>query len=63
MLKQYYLAKSLLPKKVFKYFIGYKDDEKVKPLSIMLPKISGYTKSSDGIKYMSFLETNDKIIK
>ena len=27
----------------------------------MLPKISGYTKSFDGIKCMSFLKRNDKI--
>ena len=26
-------------KKSFKYFIGYKDNEKVKPLCIMLPKL------------------------
>lgn len=29
----------------------------------MLPKISGYTKSFDGIKYMSFLKRNDEINK
>ena len=26
-------------KKVFEYFFGYKDNEKVKPLCVMLPKI------------------------
>ena len=26
----------------FKYFIGYQDDEIVKPLCIILPQISGY---------------------
>ena len=31
-------------KKGLKYFIGNKDDEKVKPLCIMLPKMSGYIK-------------------
>ena len=30
--------------KGFKYFIGYKDDEKVRPLCIMLSKLSGYVK-------------------
>ena len=30
-------------KKAFKRFIDYKDDEKVKPLCLMLPKMSGYT--------------------
>ena len=32
-------------KKGFKYFIGYKDDEKNKPFYIMLPKMSEYTNS------------------
>ena len=31
-------------KKGLKYFIGNKDDEKVKPMCIMLPKMSGYIK-------------------
>ena len=26
----------------FKYFIGYKDSTKVRPLCVMLPKISAY---------------------
>ena len=28
----------------FKYFIGYKEGEIVKPLCVVLPKISGYIK-------------------
>ena len=28
----------------FKYFIGYQDDEIVKPLCIILPQMSGYIK-------------------
>ena len=28
----------------FKYFIGYQEDEIVKPLCIILPQISGYIK-------------------
>ena len=42
-------------KKVFKYFIGYKDAKKIRPLSIFLPKISGYRKDFDETKYISFL--------
>ena len=36
--------------KNYKYFIGYKDfdDDKIKPLCIMLPKMSAYIKSYDG---------------
>ena len=37
-------------KKGFKYFIGYKDDKKVKPLCIMFPKMSGYVKCFDETK-------------
>ena len=33
-----------LGKKYLQYFIGYKDDEKVNPLCILLPKMSKYTK-------------------
>ena len=42
-------------KKVFKDFIDYKDAEKIRPLSIFLPKISGYRKDFDETKYISFL--------
>ena len=43
-------------KKVFKSFIGYKDDhEEVMSLYIMVPKISAYKKDFDETKYMSFL--------
>ena len=41
-------------KKIYKYFLGYLyDNNKVKPLNIMLPKTSAYVKSYDGqIKWM-----------
>ena len=39
----------------FKYFIGYKEDEIVKPLSIVLPQMTGYIKYfKNGGKNMSF---------
>ena len=28
----------------YKYFIGYQEDENVKPLCILLPQMSGYIK-------------------
>ena len=35
--------------KIYKYFIGYLyNDNKVKPLNIMLPKISAYVKNYNG---------------
>ena len=40
----------------FKYFIGYKVNEIVKPLCIILPQMSGYIKCfENGGKDMSFL--------
>ena len=43
--------------KIFKYFTGYfHNDNKFRPLHIMLPKISAYVKSYDGrTKWMYFL--------
>ena len=40
----------------YKYFIGYQEDEIVKPLCIILPQMSGYIKYfENGGKNMSFL--------
>ena len=41
-------------KKAFKYFIGYKNAKKFKPLCIFLPKMSAFRKDFDETKYMSF---------
>ena len=41
-------------KKSFKYFTGYKDARKIRPICIFLPKISVYRRDSDGTKYMFF---------
>ena len=42
--------------KGFKYFIGYQEDEIVKPLCIILPQMSGYIKYFEkSEKNMSFL--------
>ena len=46
----------------FKYFIGYQEDELVKPLCIVLPQVSGYTKYfENNFKNMSFI-IKDNII-
>ena len=50
-------------KKGFKYFIGYKDDKKIRPLCIFLPKMSVYGKDLDGTKHMSFLMKDDELLK
>ena len=46
----------------FKYFIGYQEDENVKPLCIILPQMSGYIKYfENGGKNMSFLIKDDEV--
>ena len=47
----------------FKYFIGYKEDEIVKPLCIVLPQMSGYIKyfENEG-KNMSSMIKNDDVL-
>ena len=40
----------------FKYFVDYKDGKKVRPLCVMLPKMSAYRRDFDKTKYMSFLK-------
>ena len=48
--------------KGFKYFIGYKDDNIIRPLCIILPQMSGYIKyfESEG-KNLSLLIENDNV--
>ena len=52
-------------KKNYKYFIGYLyNDDKVKPLHIILPKSSAYVRSYDGqTKWMYFLIEDDDLLR
>ena len=50
-------------RKDFKYFIGYEDGKKIKPLCAMLPKMSAYRRDFGEIKYMSFLIKNDELLE
>ena len=46
----------------YKYFIGYKEDEILKPSCIILPQMNGYIKYiENGGKNMSFLIKNDEV--
>ena len=46
----------------YKYFIGYQEDEIIKPLCIILPQMNGYIKYFEkGGKNMSFLIKNDEV--
>ena len=44
-----------------KYFIGYDDDDVIRPLCIKLPQMIGYVKCFDSNKTMSF-KINDNIL-
>ena len=47
----------------FKYFIGYREDEIVKPLCIILPQMSGYIKYFENRgKNMSFMIKNNDVL-
>ena len=47
----------------FRYFIGYKEGEIIKPLCIILPKIREYIKSfENGGKNMSFIIKDDDVL-
>ena len=46
----------------FKYFIGYQEEEMIRPLCIILPQTNGYIKYfENGGKNMSFLIKNDEV--
>ena len=46
----------------YKYFIGYQEDEIVRPLCIILPQMNGYIKYfENGGKKMSFLFKNNEV--
>ena len=48
----------------FKYFIGYKEDDIVKPLCIILPQMSGYINYfANGGKNISFVIKDDMLDK
>ena len=49
--------------KSIKYFIGYNDDDVIRPLCVKLPQMIGYVKCFDGNKTMSFKVTNKMLLK
>ena len=50
-------------KKCFIYFIGYKDGKNVRPLYVILSKMSAYRKDFDETKYMSFLLKHEELLE
>ena len=54
--------KIVVSNKGFKYFIGYQEDEIVKPLCVILPQMNVYIKYfENGGKNTSFLIKNDEV--
>ena len=50
-------------KNSLKYFIGYNDDDVIRPLCIKLPQMIGYVKNLDSNKTMSFKVVGNKLLK
>ena len=54
---------SYATKNSLKYFIGYNDDEVIRPLCIKLNQMIGYVKHFDASKTMSFKVGDNKLLK
>ena len=50
-------------KNSLKYFIGYNDDDVIRPLCIKLPQMIGYVKNFDSATTMSFKVGDNKLLK
>ena len=50
-------------KNSFKYFIGYNDNDIIRPLCIRLPQMTGYARKFDENEAMSFIVKDKKILK
>ena len=50
-------------KKLLKYFIGYNDDDVIRPLCIRLPQMIDYVKCFDNNKAISFKTNDNKLLK
>ena len=50
-------------KNSFKYFMGYNDNDIIRPLCIKLPQMTGYTRKFDKNVTMSFRVNNKQLLK
>ena len=50
-------------KNSFKYFIGYNDNDLIRPLCIKLPQMTGYVRKFDGNTSMSFKIRDKQLLK
>ena len=56
-------TKIFFDEKGFKYFVGYKDAKKVRPLCTFFPKMSAYRIDFDETKYMSLLIKDHELLE
>ena len=57
------ITKILMSLKKYKYFIGNKNEEKVKPSCVILPKMSECARHFDKTKCMSFFIEDDELLE
>ena len=50
-------------KNSFKYFIGYNDNDVIRPLCVRLPQMTGYARKFDENATMSFRANNKQLLK
>ena len=50
-------------KKIFKYFIGYNDNDVIRPLCIRFPQMTGYARKFDENATISFIVKDKKLLK
>ena len=48
---------------MFKYFIGYNDNDTIRPLCLRLPQMTGYAKKFNENAAMSFRVNNKQLLK
>ena len=48
---------------MFKYFIGYTDNDTIRPLCLRLPQMTGYAKKFNENAAMSFRVNNKQLLK
>ena len=61
-IKYQFLKKPYGANQSIKYFNGYSDNDVIRPLCIMLPQMTGYVKSFDSNKTMSFKVSDKKLL-
>ena len=50
-------------KKIFKYFIGYKEGKSVRSLCILFSRMCAYRRFFDETKYISVIIINDRLLE